>query len=445
MEYTYYQLLWFFLVYSLLGWVAETALAAVTKRRLLNRGFLNVPFSPVYGLAAVLFAIFLPELRSAPFFLFLGGMILATGLELATGILLERIFGQKWWDYTEERFQFEGHICLKYSVIWGLSSLVCVFVGDPLLARLTGLIPRPAGEMILLAAFLVLGIDFAGSWAAVLQWNGSLRRPSELSRVLRSLTDALDTRLTRAIQRRMARAYPSLERERLSARLDQRARRERPAVFAAGCGFYKLAMLFFLGALLGDVTETVFRRLTAGVWMSRSSVVYGPFSIVWGLGAVLLTAVLYKYRDRRDGAIFLAGTVLGGAYEYICSVFTELVFGSVFWDYSHLPFNLGGRINLLFCFFWGIAAVVWLKLIYPRLSGLIERLPILWGKALTWGMLAFMTVNIALSCLALGRYEQRRTSSGPPQSGIEAFLDERFPDERMERIYPNAIAVERTD
>ena len=94
MEYTYYQLLWFFLVYSLLGWVAETALAAVTKRRLLNRGFLNVPFSPVYGLAAVLFAIFLPELRSAPFFLFLGGMILATGLELATGILLERIFGQ---------------------------------------------------------------------------------------------------------------------------------------------------------------------------------------------------------------------------------------------------------------------------------------------------------------------------------------------------------------
>ena len=443
MEYTNYQLLWFFLIYSLLGWLAETALAVVKKRRLLNRGFLNTPFSPVYGLAAVLFAVFLPELRSAPFFLFLGGMILATGLELATGILLERIFAQKWWDYSSERFQFEGHICLKYSVIWGLASLACVFFGDPLLARVIGLIPRPVGEAVLLAVFLVLGVDFAGSWAALLQWNGSLRRPSELSRFLRSLTDALDTRVTRAIQRRMARAYPSLEREQLSARLDQRAQKERPAVFAAGCGFYKLVMLFFLGAFLGDVTETIFCRVTAGVWMSRSSVVYGPFSIVWGLGAVLLTAVLYKYRDRRDGAIFLAGTVLGGAYEYICSVFTELVFGTVFWDYSHLPFNLGGRINLLFCFFWGIAAVVWLKLIYPLLSGRIEKLPIPWGKALTWGMLVFMTVNIAVSCLALGRYEQRRVSPGPPRTGVEAFLDSRFPDERMERIYPNAIAVEK--
>lgn len=81
MEYTLYQLLWFFLIYAFLGWLMETALAAVRKRRLLNRGFLNAPFSPVYGLAAVLFAIFLPELRSAPFFLFLGGMILATGLD----------------------------------------------------------------------------------------------------------------------------------------------------------------------------------------------------------------------------------------------------------------------------------------------------------------------------------------------------------------------------
>ena len=81
MDYTLYQLLWFFLIYAFLGWLMETALAAVRKRRLLNRGFLNAPFSPVYGLAAVLFAIFLPELRSAPFFLFLGGMILATGLE----------------------------------------------------------------------------------------------------------------------------------------------------------------------------------------------------------------------------------------------------------------------------------------------------------------------------------------------------------------------------
>lgn len=109
--------------------------------------------------------------------------------------------------------------------------------------------------------------------------------------------------------------------------------------------------LFFIGAFLGDIVETCFCRITEGVWMSRSSLVWGPFSIVWGLAIALITALLYKDRHKPDSHIFLIGTFLGGAYEYICSIFTEIVFGKVFWDYSKIPFNLSGRINLLFCFF----------------------------------------------------------------------------------------------
>lgn len=442
MEYTWYQLGWFFLVYAFLGWLGETALAAVKKRRLLNRGFLSAPFSPIYGLASVLFALFLSELRQTPFFLFLGGMILATGLELFTGKLLEKICGQKWWDYSGERFQFEGYICLRYSLVWGCAALLCVFVGNPLLVRLAEMIPRAVGELVLLAVFIVLGLDFAGSWAALLQLNGSLRQPNELSRFLRRLTSTLDNAVTRYIQRRMARAYPSLDREQLLARLEQRLTRDEAQGFAPGCGFYKLAVLFFISAFLGDIIETIFCYVTAGVLMSRSSVVYGPFSIVWGFGAVLLTMVLYQYRSRSDGAIFLVGTVLGGAYEYMCSVLTELVFGTVFWDYSHIPFNLGGRINLLYCFFWGIASVVWLKLAYPLLSGWIEKLPVRWGKLGTWLMILFMVFNMAMSALALGRYTQRHTMDVPPQSSLGLFQDGHFPDSRMERIYPNAILVE---
>ena len=133
--------------------------------------------------------------------------------------------------------------------------------------------------------------------------------------------------------------------------------------------FLQAGNAVFIGAFLGDITETIFCYTRTGIIMSRSSVVYGPFSIVWGLGCVLLTAFLYPYREKNDRYIFLAGTILGGAYEYICSVFSELVFGTVFWDYSAIPFNLGGRINLLYCFFWGIVAVVWLKMLYPILSG----------------------------------------------------------------------------
>ena len=145
-----YHILAFFLIYSCLGWCLEVVYAAATTGQLVNRGFLNAPFSPVYGLAAVLFAIFLPELRSAPFFLFLGGMILATGLELVTGLLLERVSHQKWWDYSEEPWNFNGHICLKYSLVWGLLALLCVFFLNPLLVTLTSLLPRSVGKWILL-------------------------------------------------------------------------------------------------------------------------------------------------------------------------------------------------------------------------------------------------------------------------------------------------------
>ena len=224
-----------------------------------------------------------------------------------------------------------------------------------LLRCLLSPVPQGLLQLVQRLFFNAGHIAAADTVTALFSWKLSLPHTRELSRFLSGLTRALDNAVTRYIQRRVTRAYPNLDPTGGAVRT-----RTAPTVFAQGCCFYKLACLFFLGAFLGDIIETIFCRLTAGVWMSRSSLVWGPFSIVWGLGAVLLTALLYKYRHKSDGYIFLVGTVAGGAYEYFCSVFTELVFGTVFWDYSHIPFNLGGRINLLYCFFWGIAAVIWL-------------------------------------------------------------------------------------
>ena len=118
-----------------------------------------------------------------------------------------------------------------------------------------------------------------------------------------------------------------------------------------------------------------------------------------------------------------------------------MLFGKVFWDYSKIPFNLGGRINLLYCFFWGIAAVVWLKGLYPRLSAWIERIPIRWGKAGTWVLIVFMVCNIIISALALDRYTQR-SAGDAPQTTLGLFLDRHYPDQRIERVYPNAKIVD---
>ena len=199
--------------------------------------------------------------------------------------------------------------------------------------------------------------------------------------------------------------------------------------------------LFFLGSFLGDITETIFCWWKMGAITSRSSVVYGPFSLVWGIGCFVLTYMLYQYRDRSDSFIFIFGTVLGGAYEYICSVVLELVFGTVFWDYSKIPFNLGGRINLLYCFFWGIAAVVWMKILYPKLSGFIEKIPKKIGVPLTWFLVVFMVFDMAISGLALNRYHERHQKAATPENAITKILDTRFPDKRMERIYPSAKHV----
>lgn len=437
---TLYELLWFFLLYSFAGWCAGVIVAALRKHTFVNTGFLTLPFCPIYGVAAVVFSIFLPELRDRLFFLFLAGAVLSAFLVFVTGFVLERIFHRKWWDYTRYRFQFEGYITLPHLIIWGLLAVLCIRVTNPLICSLLSLLPSRIARPALLVLLVLVGIDLLVSLISVLQLRLRLRRLTALQEDFRNLSTQFGNAITGRVQRRMMRAYPNLAPEKL---LHQGTLAKAvPTVFAPGCCFHKLVWLFVIAAFLGDIIETIFCRLTAGVWMSRSSLVWGPFSVVWGLGAVLLTAVLYKYKDKNDRYIFLAGTVLGGVYEYVCSVFTELVFGTIFWDYSHLPFNLGGRINLLFCFFWGIAAVFWLKGAYPLLSRLIERIPIRVGKVGTWVLLAFMVVNMAVSSLALARYTQRHLENPGPTTFLSQLLDDRFPDERMEHIYPNAKQVD---
>lgn len=442
MEYMAYELLWLFLAYSFLGWCVEVSLAAVKRRHLINRGFLNAPFCTLYGTAAVAFALFLPELRDSIFFLFLGGMLIASFLEYWAGRIMERLFHRKWWDYSQNRLNLDGYVCLRFSVIWGLCAVLMMKFGNPLLLKLLSLIPAFIGRLILWGISGLLVVDALGTSAAILQLHHGIDRITQISEDWQKLSESLGNALTRRIQRRMMNAYPNIElKQLLEERAREQAQEKLPDTFAAGCSFYKLASLFLIGAFLGDIVETVFCYATSGVLMSRSSVVYGPFSIVWGLGCVMLTAILYQYRESNDRHIFLAGTVLGGAYEYICSVFTELVFGTVFWDYSAIPFNLGGRINLLYCFFWGIVAVVWLKIIYPLLSGFIERLPVRAGMIGCNLLIVFMVFNMAISGMALARYTVRQTRP-EAENGIDAFLDGHFPDSRIERVYPNLKIVD---
>ena len=432
-----YQLFWLFLAFSFLGWCLEVAATAVRLGQYRDRGVLHGPLCLVYGITGCLITIALRELSGGWFFLFLFSALYATVVEWIAGHLLEHYSHTRWWDYSDRKWNLDGYICLSASVVWGALGLVTVKWLVPLLMRLYQLVPAGLAHVLLWIFAILLVIDLLGTALTLGGLRYKLPRVDEVNNRLANLTLRMGLWIFDRTERRMRTKAPQLDLI--------RPKRTKSTVFAAGCSFYKIVLLFIIGAFLGDITETIFCRITAGVWMSRSSVIYGPFSIVWGLGCAFLTLLLYRYRNKSDSTIFLAGTLLGGAYEYICSVFTEMVFGTIFWDYSGFSFNLGGRINLLYCFFWGIAAVVWLKLIYPKLSGCIEKIPKRTGTIVCNILIVFMIVNMLISALALARYTERNGASYSVETtelnGLEQFLDTHYPDARMERIYPNAKMV----
>lgn len=341
MTLNFYTLGVLYLVYSFLGWVGETVVATFRGKRFANRGMAAGPFCFVYGTTAILMAVGFADMRTKPVVLFVACMLTATVVEWLTAKLLERLHNRKWWDYSDKKFNLNGYVCLQYSVLWGALGMVTVLWGNGLLLRLCALVPGWLLHPLVWAALGIAALDQLGS--AVLVGRYAAQHPvlEQLNQKLEERSDTLRRRIAVYVEKRIQRAYPE------AARQQPTAVQKGKADFLSAAD---LLWLFVIGAFLGDMVETVFCRLTAGVWMSRSSLVWGPFSVVWGLALAMATVLLRQNQEKSDRYLFAFGTVLGGVYEYVCSAVTELLFGTVFWDYSKFKFNLGGRINLLYCF-----------------------------------------------------------------------------------------------
>ena len=422
-----YELLLVFLVYSFIGWIIETVFATIRQRKIANRGLINGPYCVLYGVAASIISITLRELTGIWLFLF--SSIYASVAEWIGGWLIERMYHERWWNYSNKKFNIGGYVCLSMSAFWGVLGYLGVSYLNPLLFAVYRLLPK---TLIVLILSILLGLLIVDMVLSILIIKGKSKDISKIKKVNNKFWKvSLNLRrwIILHVKHRLNRAYPKTE------KVTEEKRDYN--VFASGCCFYKVVLLFFVGAFLGDIVETIFCRITVGVWMSRSSVVFGPFSLVWGLGVAGATVLLYKYKDKSDSYLFIMGTALGGGFEYLCSVFTEIVFGKVFWDYSAIPFNLGGRINLLYCFFWGIAAVVWFKVLYKKLSAGIEKMPVKVGKIVTWLGIVFMSFNVLVTCCALIRYDER-SKGVPANNGLRHYMDYHYDDAKMGRLYPNA-------
>ena len=176
-----YGFLWIFFIYAFLGWCTEVGYAALVTGKFVNRGFLNGPVCPIYGFGVVIVLACLTPLANNLPVLFLGSVVLTSVLEWLTGFVLEKLFHQRWWDYSDEPFNLGGYICLRFSIAWGLACMFVVKLLHPTVLLLIRIIPKTLGLVLLVLMGAVMAVDLAATVSAIAKLNRRLAQIDELA------------------------------------------------------------------------------------------------------------------------------------------------------------------------------------------------------------------------------------------------------------------------
>lgn len=196
--------------------------------------------------------------------------------------------------------------------------------------------------------------------------------------------------------------------------------------------FFNLFWIFVVCCVLGLAIETAyhFAVVDPGHYQDRAGLLFGPFSPIYGFGAVLMTVALNRFHDKNVVLIFLVSAVIGGAFEYLTSWFMQFAFGIVAWDYSGTFLSIDGRTNGMFMAMWGVLGVVWIKLCLPWMLKLVNLIPWNWRYAVTTVCAALMIADGGLTLLALDCWYQREAGRAP-DNAIEEFCADHFDNAYM--------------
>ena len=190
-----YYYISFFMVYSFIGWCVEVIFAAWKSREFSNRGFLNGPVCPIYGFGVVIILGFLSPFKDQVLKLFIFSTILVSTLEYVVGLILEKLFHHKWWDYSDMKFNIKGYISLRFSIMWGLGCVIIVRYVHPLIEVFISKIPLSIGYISITLLLACLLID---TYMTVLSINGlnrRLKRLEEITQKLKSISNELGENL----------------------------------------------------------------------------------------------------------------------------------------------------------------------------------------------------------------------------------------------------------
>lgn len=189
MPQNFYELLWIFIIYAFIGWCTEVSYAAVNRGIFVNRGFLNGPYCPIYGCGVVIVVAVLTPLKENLFFLFVGSFLLTSILEYITGFVLEKVFHNKWWDYSDKPYNIKGYICLKFSLFWGFACTFIVLILHPIIYGIIKIVPFLIGVIILTVVLVFFAIDCGITVATIMKFNERLKRMNEIAQRIHHLSD----------------------------------------------------------------------------------------------------------------------------------------------------------------------------------------------------------------------------------------------------------------
>ncbi len=219
-----YELLFYYVIYSFLGFCTEVIHSTLKTGKFVNRGFLNGPVCPIYGFGMVVVLLTLSKFFNDLFLLFFYSMLLTTFIEFLAGFALERIYKRKWWDYSNEPFNLMGYVCLRYAILWGLACVGIIKVVHPTIYKITNNINTNLGYFLLSFFAVIMIADFVITIIQIKYNNkkfqelkvisDELKKSSELiGEKLTSLTLAFDGVSKKIENSRIVKAFPRLKKD----------------------------------------------------------------------------------------------------------------------------------------------------------------------------------------------------------------------------------------
>ncbi len=183
-EFSLYEMFHMFIFWSFIGWGIEVCWMTLETGEYQNRGFLNMPICPIYGFGVIMVTVFFRPLSHTIIPLFFVTALLCTAFELFVGLSMEKLFHARWWDYSHEKFNFKGYICLKISILWGVGCVTVVRFVQPMVELTIDKMPVKVGFALVLIWSVLLVIDIVASFSAVRKLNLRLKQLDEISKVM---------------------------------------------------------------------------------------------------------------------------------------------------------------------------------------------------------------------------------------------------------------------